>query len=338
MRHNKYRFIFMILLGACMTLVLKKLVYTMPQDHSIIFDFAISILITILVWEGNLRLDAWLNQKVPWMSNPKKRLLYQFFISTIYSSISIYSLMTLYDSIFCNLGLEQHQILEKSLTISITVSLLLLTVEISYQFFKNWKNSLLEIEGYKAASAQAQLQSLKEQINPHFLFNNLSVLTSLVHKNQDKAVDFINQLAKVYRYLLESKNHELVTLQDELTFIDSYNYLLQIRFDKSLSFQIEINEKYKHSYLPPMCLQMLVENAIKHNEVSIDYPLHILIKTDEDYLIVSNNLQKRTQSEQSSKTGLKNIEARYEFFTAEKVLIRETEAKFEVSLPLISKL
>jgi LytS/YehU family sensor histidine kinase len=213
----------------------------------------------------------------------------------------------------------------------------LLTVKIGSEFFSALKNSLLETEKYKTENAIAQLQNLKNQLNPHFLFNNLSVLTSLVYKNQDKAADFINELAKVYRYVLDTKNYELVTLQEELEFLNHYIYLQKIRFEDSILFEMNIEESKKSNYLLPMCLQMLVENTIQHNETSQANPLHVLIYTQNNSLVIENPIRPRTNVVDSSKTGLKNIEMRYSFFTDEKVIVFNKGGIFKVILPLIQR-
>jgi len=338
MRHNKYRFIYMIVVGFLLAIVMKVLVYTVPQNHPELYDYLITILITIAVWEGNLRIDAWMNIHYPWVQKTKQRFFLQFLFVLLFSGITIYAMMLLYNYWVCCLSLKNKSLMISSFFIGMVVSFILLTFEVSAQFFKNWKQSLIEVEKYKTESTQAQLQNLKDQINPHFLFNNLSVLSSLVYKNQDKAVDFINQLSKVYRYLLDSKNNELVSLEDELTFLKSYTYLLSIRFEESLKFDIRIDASLYQKALPPMTLQMLVENAIKHNEVSNALPLTISIHSNLQTICVSNPLQKRTNTEESSKTGLKNIQARYSFITDDKVLIEETYDTFSVTIPLIQNI
>jgi LytS/YehU family sensor histidine kinase len=209
--------------------------------------------------------------------------------------------------------------------------------DITNQFFKSWKSSLIEVEKYKTESANAQLQNLKNQLNPHFLFNNLSVLTSLVYKNQDKAADFINELAKVYRYVLDTKNAELIPLEEELDFINHYIYLQKIRFENSILFEIKIEESKKSTYLLPMCLQMLVENTIQHNETSQANPLKVLIYTQNNSLIIENPISPRINVADSTQTGLKNIEKRYSFFTDEKVIVENNGKIFKVILPLIQK-
>lgn len=338
MRHNKYRFIYMIVVGFLLAIFMKMSLYKVAQDHPIWYDFAVTILITALVWEGNLRIDHWLNLNFSWIDKTVKRIAIQFFSSMLYSGLIIYIIMLVYNYITCCIAWKQQSLMYNSFIIGMVVSFILLTFEVSAQFFKNWKQSLIEVEKYKTESTQAQLQNLKDQINPHFLFNNLSVLSSLVYKNQDKAVDFINQLSKVYRYLLDSKNNELVSLEDELTFLKSYTYLLSIRFEESLKFDIRIDASLYQKALPPMTLQMLVENAIKHNEVSNALPLTISIHSNLQTICVSNPLQKRTNTEESSKTGLKNIQARYSFITDDRVLIEETNDTFSVTIPLLQNI
>lgn len=183
---------------------------------------------------------------------------------------------------------------------------------------------------------KTNLELLKNQLNPHFLFNNLSVLSSLVYKNQDKAVDFINELSKVYRYVLDNDS-ELVQLKEEIEFLDHYIYLLKIRFENSIYFKIEIDEAYNNYYMPPMCLQTLVENTFQHNEASQSKPLQVSIYTKNNYLFVENPIQPRSDLKMSSKTGLDNIQARYSFFTEDKVEIIKDEIVFRVKLPLISR-
>ena len=171
-------------------------------------------------------------------------------------------------------------------------------------------------------------------MNPHFLFNNLNSLTSLISTNPDKAIDFVKKLSEVYRYVLDQKDHELVALETELKFLESYVFLQRIRFDTNLNIQIDVNPgKFK---VIPLSVQMLVDNAIKHNEISDKNPLSIRIfSTNDDCLNVENRLQKKAGSEGSG-SGIQNIKDRYEFFTSKKVIISEDAGKFLVSIPLLT--
>lgn len=336
MRKNNSRFIYMIIVGIGISFLLHFINKQAEENHNVFLDFLTSIVITILVWEGNLRIDSWLNIKFPWVGNAGKRIVIELLSSMIYSAVVIYCSMLFFNQFVCPLPVASKEaFMATAMIIGVMVSFILLTVEIGSQFFSNWKASLIEIEHHKTEVVQAQLQNLKNQINPHFLFNNMSVLSSLVYKDQDKAVDFINQLSKVYRYLLDNKDKELVSLEDELTFIRSYTYLLQIRFDTNIQFDIQVENNVLQKLVPPMAIQILVENVIKHNEISEALPLTVSIKNRGDVLEVTNNLQLRTNTEPSSKTGLKNIKDRYHYFTSEPVEIIESTNAFVVKIPLL---
>jgi hypothetical protein len=330
----------MIILGVIITVALN--VFLPGKGFCKIrgFDFLISIFITLVVWEGNLRIDHWLNKKYPWITRTRERLLIHLGLSVGYSGFIIFLASLLFNFFTGDLPPDSPGFLKTVLVILgilVLMSIILLTIEVSTQFFTHWKNSLVEIEKYRAESLQAQLQNLKNQINPHFLFNNLSVLSSLVYQDQDKSVEFISQLSKVYRYLLDNHNNELVTLQEELEFIHAYVFLMQIRFGSNLSFTIHTGQDALNRFVPPMALQILIENAIKHNEVSSLRPLSISINADNDNLTVSNNLQLRMTHEPGSKTGLHNIKSRYAFFTDKPVKVANEDGFFTVIIPLLSK-
>ena len=182
----------------------------------------------------------------------------------------------------------------------------------------------------------SQFETLKSQINPHFLFNSLNVLSSLIYIDKDKASKFVRQLSKVYRYILDSKDRELITLEDELPFIESYIFLLKTRFDKNLIVNQDLPVDKQHHKIAPMVLQLLIENAIKHNIISKTKPLTIDISViDNKYLQIKNNLQLKTSTEITSQIGLKNIQKRYEYLCNKKIDIKQTEEYFTVRIPLI---
>jgi len=192
-----------------------------------------------------------------------------------------------------------------------------------------------QLFGLQEENIISQFETLKSQVNPHFLFNSLNVLSSLIFIDQNKAGKFVRQLSKVYRYVLEHKDRDKITLKDELPFIESYVYLLKTRFDKNLMVDIKIEkDNYQHK-IAPMVIQLLVENAIKHNIISSQKPLSIKIFIENEYLIISNNLQLKSSREISSKTGLDNIRKRYEYLTNTKVLIEDTPEFFKVEIPLL---
>lgn len=327
----------MAIVGILVAIVLRILI-PFPENGILIqfISFLESIFITITIWEGNLILDDFLEKRFPWALNPGKRILIQLPISTLFSAVLMYVTMLLFNAYVCEIPFNERGLfLSISITIGLLVSLILMAVETGLFFFRRWKESLVQVDKYKLESAQANLENLKNQVNPHFLFNNLSVLSSLVYTDQDKAVDFINQLSKVYRYLLDNKNSELVTLEEELTFIASYAYLLNIRYSPNLSIELTISEDTKSLLLPPLAIQLLIENAIKHNEISSEFPLTIELVSSNTSFEISNKINRRLSNEPSSKTGLKNIQSRYAYFTDRSIEISEDDTVFKVVIPLL---
>jgi len=201
--------------------------------------------------------------------------------------------------------------------------------------YQRIKISQLEAERLKKEQLQTQLDSLKEQVNPHFLFNSLNSLSSLIVTHPEKAEEFVEEMSRVYRYLLRSNEEQLTSLQKEIAFIESYNHLLKTRFGSGFQPRISIEEALKEWLLPPMTLQLLMENAVKHNIVDPDTPLMVQLYTQDEKLVVSNNLQKKNKSVVSNKVGLSNIISKYELLNYPEVEIKETENEFIVVLPLI---
>ncbi len=182
---------------------------------------------------------------------------------------------------------------------------------------------------------QAQIQSLKNQVNPHFLFNSLNVLSSLIQKNQSQAQEFVRRLSKVYRSFLDHSQEQLVSLRKEMELTEAYIYLLSTRFGDNVRFEINVSKDHTHLLLPPGSLQMLVENAIKHNGSTRKKPLIIQISSEKDELIVKNNLQPRLEKMESTRTGLENITRRYKFLTDQEVKFITSEKDFIAKLPLL---
>ncbi|MCG9970875.1 sensor histidine kinase [Christiangramia crocea] len=182
---------------------------------------------------------------------------------------------------------------------------------------------------------QAQLESLKQQVNPHFLFNSLNVLGSLVYSDQDKAVDFIRKLSDLYRSYLDHGAEMLISLKKELEVCQAYTYLLETRFGDAVQFEFKIPDDKLSLLLPPGSLQMLIENAVKHNGSTTSRPLKVEILTENDSLVVRNGLNPRKEKIISTKTGLENIKNRYRYLTDEQVKIEKSENEFMVKLPLL---
>lgn len=182
---------------------------------------------------------------------------------------------------------------------------------------------------------QAQLQNLKDQVNPHFLFNSLNVLGSLIYKDQEQAVEFTRRLSDLYRSYLDNSNEPLIPLRKDLEVAKAYIYLLETRFGKAVEFRLNIATDRQELFLPPGSLQMLIENAIKHNGSTRKNPLIIHIYTENDRLIVKNRLQARRDKIVSTNTGLNNIRSRYQFLTDKEVIFKKTDEEFIAKLPLL---
>jgi two-component system, LytTR family, sensor kinase len=340
MKIFKSRYLYILLVGIVIFIIIHSLV-PIPEEgkskNGFVYSLVLTIGITFFVWEGSLRIDKWMNKVFPWDKKPIKRAISQSIINVVYSITVILTGTISFNYFVCHFPDEiKNKMNNAGIVVGALITLIIMSIEIGTQFFNKWKMSLAEVEKYKTESLQAQLQNLKNQINPHFLFNNMSVLSSLVYKDQDKAVNFINQMSKVYRYLLDNRSSELVTLADELVFIRSYTYLLQIRFDTNIIFNFDIKEDKLYYMIPTMSLQILIENAIKHNEVSSEQQLTVSVTTHDNILEVSNNLQLRTNKEESCKTGLQNIKDRYQYFTNMVIEVTQNTNSFIVKLPLLN--
>lgn len=203
--------------------------------------------------------------------------------------------------------------------------------------FELWQQKLLETEKLRKANLQTQFESLKQQINPHFLFNCLNSLSSLIEEDPELATQFIDEMSNVYRYLLRSNESELTTLESELNFAGSYFHLLSTRYGSNLRLEEEIDPAYRSHMLPPLTLQLLMENVVKHNVIMPQQPLYIrLVTTEEGRLVVSNNLQRRTVTIPSSRIGLANIATKYGLLGQGEISIDESLHSFSVSLPLLA--
>jgi sensor histidine kinase YesM len=194
----------------------------------------------------------------------------------------------------------------------------------------------LENEALKREALQSQFESLKNQLSPHFLFNSLTALKTLIREAPETAQNYINSLSKALRYTLQSNEKKLVTLKEEMIFMESYLYLISMRFNTNLSVSTSINEEYSSFRLPPLTLQTLVENAIKHNEISKENPLIInIITTDKESLKVWNNIQEKITEEEGTGIGLTNLSKQFQLLTGEDITISNQNDRFSVEFPLL---
>ncbi|GAA3613507.1 2TM domain-containing protein [Flavivirga amylovorans] len=204
-------------------------------------------------------------------------------------------------------------------------------------FYNRYQQNRIKEQKVIAGTASAKFDALKNQLDPHFLFNSLNVLTSLIEENPNNAQKFTTSLSKVYRYVLEQKDKELITVDEELQFAKTYMSLLKMRFEDSIVFDMPEKASNPESKVVPLSLQLLLENAVKHNMVTSSKPLHIKIYEERDYLVVENNLQPKQIVKKSSGVGLSNIKQRYDLLTNRKVNINKEANRFAVAIPMLTK-
>lgn len=296
------------------------------------------LLITFLAWEGNRLIQPLLEKRIEPVRKKIKYLAAFFICGNVISFACTFVVIWFVGTILHGNSFQQNMVpLKLNMIYAGLVNLFFHLINAIFFFFKEYKQQWMEAEELRQTSTQAQLQLIKNQVNPHFLFNNLNVLSSLVIKDNPEANKFIEEFSKVYRYILTNQEKELVDLQSELEFIQPYIFLLKKRFDNGLQIDINIPENYKNTYLIPVALQMLIENAIKHNIVSRAKPLHIDVHVNgNNTLVVTNNLQLKQSTVASTKIGLQNIQKRYQLICDRSVQVVCTDKEFIVSLPLLN--
>jgi len=228
---------------------------------------------------------------------------------------------------------ERPQYYVNSFFISMVVALMFYAA----YFYKYYKERQVKEQKIIAGSASARFDALKNQLDPHFLFNSLNVLTSLIEEDPEQAQKFTTSLSKVYRYVLEQKNKDLVTVDEELNFARTYVRLLKMRFEDSIIFDIPEKCTQPDAKIVPLSLQLLLENAVKHNVVTSSKPLHIKVFEQGGMLVVTNNLQEKQVVKKSSGVGLQNIRQRYQILTDRAVIINKTNVDFSVALPMLTQ-
>ena len=268
-----------------------------------------------------------------------KRLIIGFVLSFVVTLFVIFLLRFFEALIIKNNTLEVFWNNERAsnyIVSSIIAILVLLTIH-SFYFYKTLQENRVKEQKIIAGTASAKFESLKNQIDPHFLFNSLNVLSSLIEENPENAQKFTTSLSKIYRYVLEQKDKELVSVEEELAFAKTYMNLLKMRFENSLFYELPTTIINSEAKVVPLSLQLLLENTVKHNVVSELKPLHIRIYVEGDYLVIKNDFQKKEVLQIRQGVGLQNIINRYGIITNRKVLIEQNEQTFTVKIPILTK-
>jgi hypothetical protein len=328
------------LLGIPLVAILGNIIFYQPdndlQGISQLKALLMSLLECVSMWEL-VRLGILRARKLyPLLKQTRPRIIYQIVWFSVAIVLLRVSTLYFYDLV----NFWGHPISFRSYWVSVVVAFLfIIPIAAIYEgiyLYRQWWLTYYEAEQLKKENLQSQLDSLKAQISPHFLFNSLSTLSSLVSEDPKRAEWFIEELASVYRYLLQNNEQPLTTLENELNFIQAYFHLLQTRFGKGIELELQVDEGYYAYLLPPLTLQLLVENAVKHNAVSASKPLIIRIHTDEvNNLYVLNTIRKKTMPVVSDGTGLRNIREKFRLLRQPEVIVKQTDECFQVMIPLL---
>ncbi|MEO6453865.1 MAG: histidine kinase [Ginsengibacter sp.] len=296
------------------------------------------LIITTVLWVGDRNIMVWCRRRYPMFQDVRRRLIVQSVAMLLYTAIGNNLLGYLMDDVIFRLSSLGHfrtDVLINSNSAAVFCTIMIIAIYESIYFMSELRTSVEEKELLKRESLNAQLNALRTQVNPHFLFNNLNTLCSIIPDNPKQAVDFVQQLSKVYRHILEVKDEQSILLKDELDVMRAYAFLLQTRFGENLGININVPDEKLEKRIVPLSLQILMENAIKHNIVSSDKPLQIDVSASNGRLVVTNNLQKKNQVNESTGIGLDNIRNRYRLLSDKEVEVTENGSNFTVSIPLI---
>jgi LytS/YehU family sensor histidine kinase len=292
------------------------------------------IVMALLLW-GNRFLNSKFDKILPWKRWGNFRFFTLLFIGLVYLLIVI-NVTYILLKVAMTADPPTHGQIMVTNVLGACIFIPIFSISFSLHFLKHWRKSELEAEKIQKANIRTQLNSLKTQLDPHFLFNNLNILSALIDQDTKKSKTFIENFAEVYRSLLRSKSDDLITLKEELEFIDAYIFLIRTRFENHVQFTVNINPSSQGRMLPPLTLQLLIENAIKHNSIDEKNPLAIhLLQMNEDYIIVSNSLNEARVKDNRKGSGLDNIRERYAYFTDKAIRIVKTSSHFEVHIPLL---
>ncbi|GAA4459865.1 hypothetical protein GCM10023189_34120 [Nibrella saemangeumensis] len=301
----------------------------------ILFD-VIALLAGFICWQVGRWAVMTVQKKVPGLQRTQTRLLMLLLILPLLVNFSV----------FLRIGLQavlrDQPLWPGLLDYTYTAGVMLfyncvyITVYEGIYLFRQWQQTYEEKEQLLKTQWRARFDTLKSQVNPHFLFNSLNTLSALIAENPSRAEEFVEEMSTVYRYLLQTNERELTTLRTELAFTHSYFNLLKTRYGTGLALEVAVLEEHQDTMLPPLTLQMLIENAVKHNVILTEQPLHISIRSTADgRLVISNNLQRRSLRVESNQVGLSNIASKYRLLAQPNPTIEEVDAYFSVTLPLI---
>ena len=293
----------------------------------------IMLTIWLVMWYGNAYVSHIIDRYISWLEKPAKRFVLGISASIVFSTSAIVLLAILFKNMFgISIGSGWENI-----WITIGVTLIILLFMLSKEFLYSWRVVTLREEKMRNEVLSSRFDVLKSQINPHFMFNSLNTLNSLIYQDQDLAAKYVGELAKVYRTVLASAKNEIVTVEEELNTLESYIFLQSIRFEDRFMVKFNLSDAARKMHIPPMVLQMLIENAIKHNELTTDNPLVVDVFDEDGFVNVKNKIAlKKALPGDNSSIGLSNIKERYTVFSDKPVQIINDGDYFIVKIPLLT--
>ncbi|RAJ08862.1 histidine kinase [Chitinophaga skermanii] len=305
-------------------------------------EWMVSLVLCYSISESSIFISNKLNKYIPWMEHPARRLAVESLLCLV-STLFIHFMIGLFfttvlgeEGGLFGSNLDERKWIIQWIVISFLIALMIAAINSGNYLINNWKNEALRANQLNQVVMEIELQALKLQIDPHFVFNNLSVLSELILRDQQLGYDYAENFSKIYRYMLINAKKDLIYLEDELKFLQSYIFLIKQRVGDGVEFAIEVDKEAKHFFMPPLTLQLLVENALKHNKTTKSNPLRIKIyNNDKEELIVENALLPIEKPIQSSGIGIKNITKRFVLLAAKQPVIVKDESTFKVIIPLI---
>jgi len=312
---------------------------SLQLNQNLLLSFLFTILYSVSLYLANAMIFIFLDKVYKRDRFTAKRLLLGFVLSFALTLFILFLLRLVEEVLLEGKTWEAFIAAEKPAhyTVSVIIFFFVTLFIHAFYFYKAYQENKVKVQKIIAGTASAKFESLKNQIDPHFLFNSLNVLSSLIEENPDNAQRFTTSLSKVYRYVLEQKDKELVSVAEELSFAKTYMNLLKMRFENSLFYEIPNEVTIPDAKVVPLSLQLLLENTVKHNVVSEQKPLYIRIFVDGDYLAIENDYQKKEVLQDRQGVGLQNIINRYAIITNRKVAIAQNDKTFTVRIPILTK-
>ncbi|EJG02531.1 sensor histidine kinase [Flavobacterium sp. F52] len=309
------------------------------------FDIFIILVYCAILTELTLFVGRKLNYYIRWEQNPAFRAIAQFICLIAGNSLLNFIFSSVWDYFYPCTALEENDLVTiwQSKIMAAIISLFISAIHTGIFLLNRWRLKAIETAELKVRASELQeavtrskLESLKMQLDPHFVFNNFSTLTELIYEDQKEAASFLENITRVYRYMISNSNKDTITVKEEIEFLNAYFYLLKKRLGEKIDLKIEVDSSSLALHLPPLTLQLLVENAVKHNMATLANPLTISVFSDSGDIVVRNNLQ-RTAGKTLVSTGIgnKNIQFRYKILSQRMPIFTESNGYYDVRLPLI---